>query len=1304
MKRLLRICYAVMVIGLLVSTFAWGAPAVGNFIPSPLEPQLSSDGNTLYNGAQPVIIVDRPKPFGELSRIPPPFDLLGLAETATATFTITYIAAGGTDHWGESCVTFPESAKAAFNAAAAIWGNLIQSSVPITIKACWANLDSSSTLGYSGGGTLHKDFTGAPKTNTWYSASLANALSGSDRDSSNSDMHITYNSNFSWYYGTDGNPWFFQHDLITVVLHEIGHGLNFTGLASYSGGQGSLGSDGSFGIYDTFMKDGSGNPLTGYTSPSASLGSVLTGGNLWFHGSNAMAANGGGRVKMYAPATWNSGSSYSHLDYTTFNNTANQLMVYAISAGEAIHDPGTVTEGILKDLGWPSASDKSLITADGQTTVYWLQNNIIYHVIDADVLNTMQNAGIPGWSWSSIYNVHDLTPYTMGQEFISTSSSSNDLFIRLYGGNDVYLINNGIKEYVSFDACNQMDCWNDIIDVPQTILDMFSDATLSVSLTANPSSGYVPLNGVDLTATVSGSATGTINYTFYCNRSDSGTNITSPNSFKIDGRSENGTGGSVITWGNATGYSGGTTFTVYDVCNYLTSGTYTAKVIAERGSALSAEQRVNIVVAESTTTSISPTSTTTSTLPPTIPTTSSTTSTTSSTTSISSTTTSTILSTTSTTSSTTSSTTTTTIPGDDAYEENDTQLTAWPSTYYNWENTWLSNIDGSGIQSDQDWFAIDVAPGNERVQIDVRFSHATGDIDIALVDSDGGYLRYSTSSTDNEFIDYHVLPGGGQYYILIYSGIGGSDGFGNSYDLWWDDLPPSNPPWDDCFEENDTLQDAWYPGSNWEGIWTPNYCKAYQIDDDWYEIDISSGEERINIVCQFTHELGNIGIELYNSSGNMIASSDGVISAEYIDHTVPVGGGKYYIRVYGENTYNEYELMWNDSPPSTTTTTSSILTTSSTTTTLPPTIPTTSSTTSTTFPPTIPTTTTPTATTTISPTTTTPTSSTTTTTIPSVPCDTYPDYVRQVPAPEVPAEGPLTPEQIDDLPPPSEDTSAIDEQLKAEIARIEADADAKGLHLASPPVDKIEAGVAFRESLTDAQRQAVGKAFAQYENELEALMVPVKAVFKDKGQRPGAELLRSLEERIVTWQATLDSDIEKVLTKEQIDLYRWSQPTVPKLDVTASDLEALGLEVPEADEETESLADVCTDCYYTYYYGYYTYINQYYAYLYAYYGYSSTGSSDAYYAYLYNYYAYYYAEYVYIYGNYAYTYCPNSTYASYAYDYSNYALTYSYYGYLYSYYAYYYSGDSNLYYAYLYAYEGYSNSSAANISASNCNC
>ncbi|MGV8026762.1 MAG: hypothetical protein AB2L18_09415 [Anaerolineaceae bacterium] len=322
-------------------------------------PHLSNDGLTLYNGVMPLLVmVDSNQ---EMKGVKIPQDSAVAAaiadpSAASATFSITYAAAGATDPWGAVCQTFPSGAKTAFNAAAAIWANTIQSSVPITIFACWSNLGSSSILGYSGGQPLHRDFSGAPQANTWYQGALANSLYGSDLASSSYDDYITYNSNFTWYYGTDGNPTAGTYDLVTVATHEIGHGLNFSGTASYSSGTGYYKSSGYPSIYDTFMEDASGNKLSSYTNPSTSLGSLFTSNNLWFDGTNADAANGGSRVKMYAPSTWSSGSSYSHLDYSTFAGTANSLMVYAVSSGSAQHNPGAVTKGLMKDLGWAMAS------------------------------------------------------------------------------------------------------------------------------------------------------------------------------------------------------------------------------------------------------------------------------------------------------------------------------------------------------------------------------------------------------------------------------------------------------------------------------------------------------------------------------------------------------------------------------------------------------------------------------------------------------------------------------------------------------------------------------------------------------------------------------------------------------------------------------------------------------------------------------------------------------------------------------------------------------------------------------------
>ena len=79
---------------------------------------------------------------------------------------------------------------------------------------------------------------------TWYAAALANELSGGDVNGATSEIVAVMNSDvdnstvlgaIDWYYGTDGNPpetspgsGKFDEDFVTVVLHEVGHGLGFS--------------------------------------------------------------------------------------------------------------------------------------------------------------------------------------------------------------------------------------------------------------------------------------------------------------------------------------------------------------------------------------------------------------------------------------------------------------------------------------------------------------------------------------------------------------------------------------------------------------------------------------------------------------------------------------------------------------------------------------------------------------------------------------------------------------------------------------------------------------------------------------------------------------------------------------------------------------------------------------------------------------------------------------------------------------------------------------------------------------------
>lgn len=293
-----------------------------------------------------------------------------LLSPSGATMIIDYVSAGGTNGLGDTCEAFPEQAKAAFQDAANKVGALINSAVPIRIEGCWANLPTN-VLGHSSALNSFRDFSGS-QAGTWYPVALANALYGSDLDpatactnnipaypaSNCDDISIAYAVAFTdyFYYGTDGHPES-KTDFESVVMHEIMHGLGFSGgMRVASGPIGYWTSCNYPFAYDRFTIDGSNVSLinTGvYPCPSATLAGALTSNNIYFNGANAKAAYGGNRVPLFAPSGWMPGSSYAHLS-EIFNGTVNAQMTYSIGPGEAIHDPGPIGLGILKDIGWTS--------------------------------------------------------------------------------------------------------------------------------------------------------------------------------------------------------------------------------------------------------------------------------------------------------------------------------------------------------------------------------------------------------------------------------------------------------------------------------------------------------------------------------------------------------------------------------------------------------------------------------------------------------------------------------------------------------------------------------------------------------------------------------------------------------------------------------------------------------------------------------------------------------------------------------------------------------------------------------------
>lgn len=331
------------------------APAVISFRPGPAAPPPQTPQS--MPGNQVVLIAGEVNSF---YYVPAPVQM-GQVGAQTATFNVNYLTTGGCSPWDPA-------AQAAFQRAVDIWSTQITSSVPIEINACWKDL-GPSVLGQAGPKNFFRDFSGAPSPGTWYPVALANALAGSDLDAAGPDILADFSSSFSnWYFGTDGNTPAGKYDFVTVVLHEIGHGLGFLGSMDVSGGIGSWGFAGILSppyypsIYDQFTEDGSNTALLSYTNFSAALGNALTGqvgGGVYFDGPNANAANGGARVKLYTPLIWDQESSYAHLD-EIFNNTPNALMTYSLGTAESIHSPGPVMLGIFEDMGWTTASQPDL--------------------------------------------------------------------------------------------------------------------------------------------------------------------------------------------------------------------------------------------------------------------------------------------------------------------------------------------------------------------------------------------------------------------------------------------------------------------------------------------------------------------------------------------------------------------------------------------------------------------------------------------------------------------------------------------------------------------------------------------------------------------------------------------------------------------------------------------------------------------------------------------------------------------------------------------------------------------------------
>ena len=278
------------------------------------------------------------------ARVPPPLYFRNRqADFGTANITVTY-----DDGFDQNM-----AAKIAFQYAVDLLKIEIASDVEIRVDAVFQPIDGD-TLGASGSIKAHKNFNHG-KPDVWYSDAIADKLSGVDLNPGQPDILAEFNSNIDFYFDTDGNTPANRFDFVTLVLHELIHGIGFVAEGSYdtSTGEGSIRNGGFSGVYDWFVVNGSGRSITVFSDPSVDLGKQVTSDNLFWNGLSGKVAYGGKLPKLYAPIQWEEGASYSHLDETAYPpGDANTLMTPDQDMQESTHDIGPIVRGMLEDIGW----------------------------------------------------------------------------------------------------------------------------------------------------------------------------------------------------------------------------------------------------------------------------------------------------------------------------------------------------------------------------------------------------------------------------------------------------------------------------------------------------------------------------------------------------------------------------------------------------------------------------------------------------------------------------------------------------------------------------------------------------------------------------------------------------------------------------------------------------------------------------------------------------------------------------------------------------------------------------------------
>ncbi len=249
----------------------------------------------------------------------------------------------------------PDSVQVVVEAAFDVWDKILINPIPIHIDVYWESM-SGGTLASAGSDRVFKNFKNAPLREVWYPSALADALAGESVNKNNPDIVLRINRNAEWNLDYTGAQNYRYYDMLSVIIHEIAHGIGFMSSFEASGsGNVKWGIQNLPFVYDRYIVNQEGHGLVDnrfYTSDSEALYKAVTEEDVFFQIDSG--AHREPRPRLHTENPFSSGASLSHISsrQNLQPDNGDRLMLPSLSLGARYHFPGNGILAILFQMGW----------------------------------------------------------------------------------------------------------------------------------------------------------------------------------------------------------------------------------------------------------------------------------------------------------------------------------------------------------------------------------------------------------------------------------------------------------------------------------------------------------------------------------------------------------------------------------------------------------------------------------------------------------------------------------------------------------------------------------------------------------------------------------------------------------------------------------------------------------------------------------------------------------------------------------------------------------------------------------------